>query len=227
MLVYYVEDDASIRELVLYTLKHDGFDVKGFEDGTGFHAKCVKKRPDIILLDIMLPGDDGFKILKGLKADEATREIPVILLSAKGMEYDKVKGLDEGADDYLVKPFGVMELLSRIKALIRRTKKDTKKDKQKIKVDDLVMDLKRHTAHLGNEELILTPKEYDLLHFLMLNEGIVCSREMLLDAVWGFSFAGSTRTVDVHIQTLRQKMGESADLIQTVRGIGYRLEVKQ
>lgn len=221
MTVYYIEDDAGIRELVIYALEHNGYKALGFESGEGFISRCVKKQPDLILLDIMLPGEDGFSILSNLKKDNLTKSIPVIIISAKDSEFDKVKGLDLGADDYIAKPFGVMELLSRIKALLRRTK--AKDSTPIIKVGKIKLDKNKHSVWSDDNEIALSPKEFDLLEYLLANKGIAISREMILNAVWGYDFVGNSRTVDVHMQTLRQKLGSSADIIQTVRGLGYRV----
>lgn len=222
MKIYYVEDDAGIRELVLYTLKHSGHEAFGFETGEGFHSHCIKNPPDIILLDVMLPGEDGISILKKLKNDIITANIPVIMLTAKSEEYDKVNGLDSGADDYLVKPFGMMELLSRINAVRRRSNFINSNQNKTIQMGNIKVDVTKHNVYVNDELIQLTLKEFELLHYLMINKEIACSREQLLDAVWGFSYMGGTRTVDVHIQTLRQKLQESSKQIETVRGIGYR-----
>lgn len=221
MTIYYVEDDSGIRELVLYALEQNDYKAVGFESGDGFIARCVKKQPDLILLDIMLPGDNGFTILSNLKKDKLTRSIPVIIISAKDSEYDKVKGLDLGADDYIAKPFGVMELLSRIKALLRRTKsKDTS---LVFKSGKVKLDKNKHIVSVDDKEVILSPKEFELLEYMLANKGIAISRDMILNAVWGYDFIGNSRTVDVHMQTLRQKLGKGGDIIQTVRGLGYRV----
>lgn len=221
MTIYYVEDDSGIRELVLYALEQNDYKAVGFENGDGFIARCVKKQPDLILLDIMLPGDNGFTILSNLKKDKLTRSIPVIIISAKDSEYDKVKGLDLGADDYIAKPFGVMELLSRIKALLRRTKaKDTS---PVLKSGKVKLDKNKHIASVDDKEVVLSPKEFDLLEYMLANKGIAISRDMILNAVWGYDFIGNSRTVDVHMQTLRQKLGKGGNIIQTVRGLGYRV----
>lgn len=221
MTIYYVEDDSGIRELVLYAIEQNDYKAVGFESGDGFIARCIKRQPDLILLDIMLPGDNGFTILSNLKKDKLTRSIPVIIISAKDSEYDKVKGLDLGADDYIAKPFGVMELLSRIKALLRRTKaKDTS---LMLKSGKVKLDKNKHIVSVDDKEVILSPKEFDLLEYMLANKGIAISRDMILNAVWGYDFIGNSRTVDVHMQTLRQKLGKGGDIIQTVRGLGYRV----
>lgn len=222
MTIYYVEDDAGIRDLVLYALEHNGYRAQGFESGEGFIAKCVKKQPDLILLDIMLPSDDGFSILAKLKQDNLTHKIPVIIVSAKDSEYDKVKGLDLGADDYIAKPFGVMELLSRIKALLRRTQ--VKDVANVLKAGSIKLDKLKHIVTADDIEVNLSPKEFDLLEYLLANKGIAISREMILNAVWGYDFVGNSRTVDVHMQTLRHKLGKSSKIIQTIRRLGYKIQ---
>jgi two-component system, OmpR family, alkaline phosphatase synthesis response regulator PhoP len=218
-MIYYVEDDADIRELVLYTLRQSGFEARGFQDGEGFALACEQEMPELVLLDIMLPGRGGNELLRDLKSSRKTAAIPVILLTAKGAEYDKVAGLNGGADDYIVKPFGMMELVSRVKAVLRRSvpPKTGLLDSGGVRLDT-----DRHTAWADGAEVELTLKEYELLRFLMENEGIAFSREKLLDAVWGYGYFGFTRTVDVHIQTLRQKLGSAGAGIRTVRGVGYR-----
>lgn len=221
MTIYYVEDDTGIRDLVLYALEHNSYKAVGFENADGFISRCVKKPPDLILLDIMLPGDDGFTILKKLKSDNATKNIPVIIVSAKTGEYDKVKGLDIGADDYISKPFGVMELLSRIKALLRRTKASN--SETILSAGNIKLNKSKHSVSVNSKDISLSPKEFDLLEYLLTNKGIAITREMMLNAVWGYNFIGNSRTVDVHMQTLRQKLGKSGNVIQTVRGLGYKV----
>lgn len=220
-MIYCVEDDKSIRELIVYTLKAMGFEVYGFPDGKAFFEAVYKERPELILLDIMLPDEDGIAILKRLRFKTETREIPVIMVTAKGAEYDKVLGLDSGADDYITKPFGMMELVSRIKAVLRRTSPyDAQTD---LTADKITMNTGRHLVTADGKEVILTLKEFELLRYMMENRGIVLSRDKLLEAVWGYDFNGETRTVDVHIRMLRQKLGESGNVIETVRGVGYRI----
>jgi len=201
-MIYCVEDDDNIRELVIYTLETTGLKAKGFADGAAFMEALAFDTPELILLDIMLPGDDGMVLLKKLKSSSKTKDIPVIMVTAKGSEYDKVIGLDSGADDYVTKPFGMMELVSRIK---------------------VCMNIKKHDVTVNGKEVALTLKEFELLEKLMLNKGIVLTRDQLLTEIWGYDFDGETRTVDVHVRTLRQKLGEKGDLIQTVRGVGYRV----
>jgi two-component system, OmpR family, alkaline phosphatase synthesis response regulator PhoP len=218
-MIFYVEDDADIRELVLYTLRQSGFEARGFPDSAGFAQACAQETPALVLLDLMLPGRDGSQLLRELKANRKTAAIPVILLTAKGSEYDKVTGLNGGADDYIVKPFGMMELISRVKAVLRRA---APLKPGVLSSGGVRMDTDRHTVWADGAELDLTLKEYDLLRFLMENAGTAFSREKLLDAVWGYDYLGFTRTIDVHIQTLRQKLGSAGAGVQTVRGVGYR-----
>jgi len=219
-LIYYVEDDNNIRDLVVYTLTQSGFEALGFRNADEFYSMCKKHMPDLVLLDIMLPGSDGLSILKQLKSDKRTGAIPVIMVTAKGAEYDKVVGLDSGADDYISKPFGMMELVARVRALLRRT---AAKSLSGIFTEgELVLDLNKHTVKANGENVTLTLKEFELLSFLMENRGIALTREQLLNAIWDYSYEGGTRTVDVHITTLRQKLGGCGSLIETVRGVGYR-----
>ena len=220
-MIYCVEDDDNIRELVIYTLETTGLKAKGFADGTAFMEALAFDTPELILLDIMLPGDDGLVLLKKLKASSKTKDIPVIMVTAKGSEYDKVIGLDSGADDYVTKPFGMMELVSRIKAVLRRTgKTQTQND---MDVAGVHINVKKHEVTVSGKEVILTLKEFELLEKLMRNQGIVLTRDQLLTEIWGYDFDGETRTVDVHIRTLRQKLGEQGGLVKTVRGVGYRI----
>ena len=220
-LIYCVEDDDNIRELVIYTLETTGLKARGFADGSAFTEALAFETPELILLDIMLPGEDGLSLLKKLKNSAKTKEIPVIMVTAKGAEYDKVVGLDGGADDYVTKPFGMMELVSRIKAVLRRTKKE--KEEGQYSVGNLSMDLKKHVVFVDGKQVTLTLKEFELLGRLVQNHNIVLTRDRLLEEVWGYDFDGETRTVDVHVRTLRQKLGSAGDMIQTVRGVGYRL----
>jgi two-component system alkaline phosphatase synthesis response regulator PhoP len=219
-IIYCIEDDESIRDLVIYALKKNGYEAKGFESGEVLYDNT---EPDLILLDIMLPGDDGYTILKNLRSNSKTSNIPVIMLTSKTSEFDKVKGLDLGADDYVEKPFGVMELISRVRAVLRRSTK-VKEPTDKICIGKLCIDNQKHEVTVDDEEIILTYKEYELLYFLMKNKGIVVSREKLLNEVWGYDFEGESRTVDVHIRTLRLKLGEAGKLIQTIRSVGYKIE---
>ncbi|RGF90119.1 DNA-binding response regulator [Ruminococcus sp. AM57-5] len=220
-MIFCVEDDDNIRELVIYTLETTGLEARGFADGTVFMEALAFDTPELVLLDIMLPGEDGLEILKKLKNSSKTKDIPVIMVTAKGSEYDKVVGLDSGADDYVTKPFGMMELISRIKAVLRRSGKQ--QDKTKLSVGGICLDTKKHEVKVDGENAVLTLKEFELLEKLMRNQGIVLTRDQLLTEIWGYDFDGETRTVDVHIRTLRQKLGEQGSLVKTVRGVGYRI----
>jgi hypothetical protein len=222
-MIFCVEDDSNIRELVVYTLETTGFKARGFEDGRSFLEALALETPELVLMDIMLPGEDGLSLLKKLKSSTKTREIPVIMVTAKGAEYDKVKGLDLGADDYVAKPFGMMELVSRIKAVLRRTLKTGQETQDIMKAGDLEIDTKKHEVTAAGEVVNLTLKEYELLKRLMKNPNIVMTRDRLLEDIWGYDFDGETRTVDVHVRTLRQKLGDCGEKIETVRGVGYRM----
>ena len=219
-MIFCVEDDRDIRELVVYTLQTAGYEAIGIPEGEELFRRLRTERPELILLDIMLPGEDGITILKKLRSDASTAEIPVIMATAKGTEYDKVIGLDLGADDYIVKPFGMMEMVSRVKAVLRRTVKEVS---ESIRAGDILMDTGSHEVSVCGQPVRLTLKEFDLLKLLMENAGRVYSREQILDIVWGVEFVGETRTVDVHIGTLRTKLGPCGGYIETVRGIGYRM----
>ena len=221
-MIYCVEDERNIRELIVYTLESSGFTARGLESGKELNAAIAEQLPDLILLDIMLPGEDGLEILSRLKASEVTKEIPVIMVTAKTSELDKVKGLDLGADDYITKPFGVMELISRVKALLRRTSR-INEDSQLIH-EDILMDMDKHAVTVAGQLCELTFKEFELLKYLMLNQGIVLSRDKIMDQVWGFEYEGESRTVDMHIKTLRQKLGAAGGCIKTVRNVGYMIE---
>lgn len=220
-MIYCVEDDSNIRDLVVYTLESTGMKACGFEDGKAFIEALAFETPELVLLDIMLPGEDGLTILKKLKSAAKTKEIPVIMLTAKGSEYDKVIGLDSGADDYITKPFGMMELVSRIKAVLRRTQKNTKD--RIYRIENLELDIEKHKVKVDGEDVALTLKEFEMLEKLIKNQHIVLSRDKLLEEIWGYDFDGETRTVDVHVRTLRQKLGSAGELIETVRGVGYRM----
>ena len=220
-MIYCVEDDDNIRELVIYTLETTGLKARGFADGSAFMEALAFDTPELILLDIMLPGDDGLELLKKLKSSSKTKGIPVIMVTAKGSEYDKVVGLDSGADDYVTKPFGMMELVSRIKAVLRRSGKV--EDRMDMETSGVHVDVKKHEVTVDGKEISLTLKEFELLEKLMRNQGIVLTRDQLLTEIWGYDFDGETRTVDVHIRTLRQKLGTKGEIIQTVRGVGYRV----
>lgn len=219
-MIYLVEDDESIRELVVYTLKSQELDAKGFEKPAQFWKELEKELPSLILLDIMLPEEDGISILKKLRARPDTRKLPVIMLTAKGSEYDTVMGLDSGADDYIPKPFRMMELISRIKARLRRVED---KGAEEYRIGNLYVCPSRYVVTVNQEPVSLTLKEYEMLCLLLKNSGMVLSRTQLLNQIWGYEFDGESRTVDVHIRTLRQKLGEAGDLIETVRGIGYKM----
>lgn len=222
-MIFCVEDDSNIRELVVYTLETTGFQARGFEEGKSFLEALALETPDLILMDIMLPGEDGISLLKRLKNSSKTRDIPVIMVTAKGAEYDKVKGLDLGADDYVTKPFGMMELVSRIKAVLRRSGAAKKKAEDIIASGNLEINTKKHEVRADGEVIGLTLKEYELLKRLMENPNIVMTRDSLLEEIWGYDFDGETRTVDVHIRTLRQKLGKCGERVETVRGVGYRI----
>lgn len=221
-MIYLVEDDDSIRELVLYTLHTTGFEAEGFRNAADFWQALEKELPQLVLLDIMLPDEDGLHILKRLRAGAETADLPVMMLTAKSSEYDRVVGLDSGADDYMPKPFGMMELVSRVRALLRRAAKPTAEDKL-FTAGSLAVDVKRRAVTVGGEPVILTYKEFELLCYLLENRGVVLSRDQILTKIWDYNYSGETRTVDVHIRTLRQKLGDAGALIETVRGVGYRL----
>lgn len=223
-MIFCVEDDAGIRDLMIYTLNASGFRAVGFENAREFYAALADDTPELIMLDIMLPGEDGISILKRLKAGARTADIPVIMATAKGNEYDKVIGLDLGADDYLAKPFGMMEMASRVRAVLRRSGRAAEKQ-QLIRVGGLEMNLGEHIVTDDGIRIQLTLKEFELLHTFMTNPGRAFTREQLLSSVWSEDFMGETRTVDVHVGTLRQKLGSCGKYIRTVRGVGYRLEV--
>lgn len=220
-MIYCVEDDKSIREIEMYTLQSTGFETKGFEDGRSFFEELKEEKPDLILLDVMLPDEDGISILTKLKKNPDTSDIPVIIASAKGEEYDKIKGLDTGADDYLAKPFGMMEMISRIKAVLRRSIHAISNN---LTSGNIEMDLNSHIVKVNSEQVDLTLKEYELLKLFISHPGIVYSREALLNKIWEVEYYGETRTVDVHIRTLRSKLKEEGNRITTVRGVGYRYE---
>ena len=221
-MIFCVEDDSGIRDLMIYTLSAAGFETEGFADGKELNEALKKKIPDLIMLDIMLPGEDGLSILKRIRKNSYTAGIPVIMATAKGTEYDKVIGLDCGADDYLAKPFGMMEMLSRVKAVLRRAA--PKNNQSMLTNGEISINTAEHTAEADGKRICLTLKEYELLQKFMENPGIVFSREQLLHSIWGAEYIGETRTVDVHIGTLRTKLGKCGDYIETVRGVGYRLE---
>lgn len=221
-MVYCVEDDTSIRELMLYALRASGFEAEGFPDSTGLFEALGREEPQLILLDIMLPGMDGIEILKQLRSAAQTAHIPVIMASAKGTEYDKVVGLDLGADDYLAKPFGMMEMVSRIRAVLRRSRAAV--PGQSLRLGRLTMDALAHIVHADGIRVELTLKEFELLKLFMEHPGRVFTRDQLLERIWSTDYVGETRTVDVHIGTLRTKLGTCGEYIRTVRGVGYRME---
>lgn len=222
MIIYVVEDDTDIRELESYALKNSGYDIVQFDSGKEVFESCLEKQPSMILLDIMLPDEDGLSILKKLRANDKAKNIPVILVTAKSTELDTVKGLDMGADDYIAKPFGVMELVSRVKALLRRTEKQ-QQPSDGISYQNINIDDEKHVVTVDEKPTELTFKEYELLKFLIMNKGIVLTREKIMNKVWGFEYEGESRTVDMHIKTLRQKLGESGSVIKTIRNVGYKL----
>ena len=222
-MIYCVEDEDGIRELIVYTLRASGFEAEGFADSEGLWQALKKSRPRLIILDIMLPGEEGTTVLRKLKSGAVYSDIPVIMASAKGTEYDKVKGLDLGADDYLAKPFGMMEMVSRVRAVLRRS---GGYERKVLSAGGISLDLGRHTVSVNEEEVELTLKEFETLRLFMENPGTVFTRDVLLTKVWGMDYMGETRTVDVHIGTLRSKLGAAGEMIRTVRGVGYKLEEK-
>lgn len=221
-LIYIVEDDINIREIETFSLKNSGYQIKDFGCAADFYAKMQEKLPNLIILDVMLPDEDGLSIVKKLRSNPESRKIPVIMVTAKTTELDKVKGLDLGADDYLTKPFGVMELISRVKALLRRC--EGMEDEKFYSVGGLLLDIEKHSVSVNEEPVELTYKEYELLRMLVQNAGIVTSREAIMERVWGTDFEGESRTLDMHIKTLRQKLGEAGSLIKTIRNVGYIIE---
>ena len=220
-MIYLLEDDESIRNFVIYALNNSGFETEGFERPSDFWQAVEKCAPTLVLLDIMLPEEDGIEVLKKLRARKETKNVPVIMLTAKATEYDRVLGLDSGADDYVSKPFGIMELIARIKALLRRTEETG--DKVEYTVGDLYVCPEKHMVQVGKKNVTLTFKEFELLCLLIKHRGTVFSRDQILRSIWGYEFDGENRTVDVHIRTLRSKLGQCGDLIETVRGIGYKI----
>lgn len=221
-MIYLLEDDDSIRELVIYTLNSQGMEAHGFPLPSLFWSAMADQTPSLVLLDIMLPEEDGISVLRKLRSSARTAGLPIIMLTAKGTEYDKVLGLDSGADDYISKPFGMMELLSRVRALLRRAQPEA----DVYRCGALTVDPSRHTVTAGGRDVALTQKEFEMLCLLLKNQGQVLSREQLLDTVWGYAFTGESRTVDVHIRTLRQKLGDAGSCIETVRGYGYKISRK-
>lgn len=219
-LIYVVEDDKSIQEIETFALQNVGYQVEGFASAEEFYSALNQKLPDLVLLDVMLPDEDGLSIVKRMRAREETAFVPIIMVTAKTSEIDKVKGLDTGADDYMTKPFGVMELISRVKAMLRRSAKPEEKEKI-LHLGNIVLDREKHAVTVNGEPCELTYKEYELLKLLMSNAGIVTTREVILDRIWGIDFEGESRTLDMHIKTLRQKLKEEGSLIKTVRNVGY------
>jgi len=222
-MIYVVEDDEEIRGIVTYALNSAGLEAAGFESGEGFFNAIQSKLPELVLLDIMLPGEDGLEILRQIRESVRTKKLPVIMLTAKNSEYDKVRGLDMGADDYVAKPFGVMELISRVNAVLRRS---AEKEEDTLALPGIVLNTARREVFCATEgrAINLTYKEFELLHYLMQNVGRVLSRDKMLETIWGYDFEGESRTLDMHIKSLRQKLGESGTLIKTVRGVGYMME---
>ena len=220
--IYIVEDDKNIREIEMFALKNSGYAVEEFENAKSFFSRSAEKVPDLVLLDIMLPDMDGLEIVKKLRSRPDTVRVPIILVTAKTTELDKVKGLDIGADDYLTKPFGVMELISRVKALLRRSR--ALQDDKQLVLGDITLDSERREVHVGGELCELTFKEFELLKLLMVNAGIVLHRDTIMSDVWGTDYEGESRTLDIHIKTLRQKLGEAGNMIKTVRNVGYKME---
>lgn len=221
-MIWCVDDDNTIRDIEVYTLTQTGFEAKGFSDGISMLEALKTEKPELIVLDIMMPGMDGVEVLKEIRSRTDTRKIPVIMATAKGTEMDKIQGLDTGADDYLAKPFGVMEMVSRIKAVLRRCTPEEVTDV--ISIAEIILNDKEHTVSVNGENVALTFKEFEILKMFMSNPGVAFSREKLLSEVWGIDYLGESRTVDMHIKTLRQKLGESGKRIETVIGVGYRME---
>ena len=224
-MIWCVDDDNTIRDIEVYTLTQTGFEAKGFADGISMLEALKTEKPELIVLDIMLPGKDGVEVLKEIRQSPETRKIPVIMATAKGTEMDKIQGLDTGADDYLVKPFGVMEMVSRIKAVLRRCEPDEKEEV--LSIGEITLSDKEHLVTVNGEKVVLTFKEFEILKLFMQSPGIVFSRDKLLSEVWGIDYLGESRTVDMHIKTLRQKLGDAGALIETVIGVGYKMEGKR
>ncbi len=224
-MIWCVDDDNTIRDIEVYTLTQTGFEAKGFSDGISMLEALKTEKPELIVLDIMLPGKDGVEVLKEIRQSPETRKIPVIMATAKGTEMDKIQGLDTGADDYLVKPFGVMEMVSRIKAVLRRCEPDEKEEI--LSIGEITLSDKEHLVTVNGEKVVLTFKEFEILKLFMSNPSIVFSRDKLLSEVWGVDYLGESRTVDMHIKTLRQKLGDAGSRIETVIGVGYKMEGKK
>ena len=229
-MIFCVEDDESIQSLELYTLQSAGFEARGFIEGDAFFEALAAEKPELVILDVMLPGASGVDLLKRMKASGSTCDIPVIMATAKGAEYDKIQSLDLGADDYLVKPFGMMEMVSRVKAVLRRSRPKQGipgPGREILEANGLTLNVTEHTVAAGDKRVALTFKEFELLRMFLSAPGVAFTREKLLEIVWGTEYFGETRTVDIHIRTLRQKLGEYGSMIETVRNVGYRLEAKQ
>ena len=224
-MIWCVEDDASIRDIEVYALQSTGLEARGFEDGTSFWEALQKQRPELVVLDVMLPGIDGIELLRRMKSYPELDSIPVVMATAKGTEYDKIQGLDLGADYYIAKPFGVMELVSCVKAVLRRCA--PKQVEHLLKASGLIVNLDQHTVTADGERVALTFKEFELLRLFLSRPGIAFTRDQLMEEIWGTDYLGESRTVDMHIRTLRQKLGKYGDMIETVRNVGYRLEVSQ
>ena len=224
-MIWCVDDDNTIRDIEVYALTQTGFEAKGFADGISMLEALKTEKPELIVLDIMLPGKDGVEVLKKIRSNPETRKIPVIMATAKGTEMDKIQGLDTGADDYLVKPFGVMEMVSRIKAVLRRCESDEKEEI--LTVGEITLSDKEHLVTVNGKKVALTLKEFEILKLFMQSPGIVFSRDKLLSEVWGVDYLGESRTVDMHIKTLRQKLGDVGSRIETVIGVGYKMEGKK
>ena len=224
-MIWCVDDDNTIRDIEVYTLTQTGFEAKGFADGISMLEALKTEKPELIVLDIMLPGKDGVEVLKEIRQSPETRKIPVIMATAKGTEMDKIQGLDTGADDYLVKPFGVMEMVSRIKAVLRRCEPDEKEEV--LTIGEITLSDKEHFVTVNGEKVVLTFKEFEILKLFMSNPGVVFSRDKLLSEVWGVDYLGESRTVDMHLKTLRQKLGDAGTIIETVIGVGYKMEGKR
>lgn len=223
-MIYLVEDDSSIRELVVYTLNSTGLEAKGFEKPSEFWEAMQEEKPSLAMLDLMLPEESGIDILKKLRENSQTEKLPVIIVTAKSSEYDKINGLESGADDYIAKPFSMMEMVARVKALLRRT--ESKTSEKEYIIGNLYVSPSKHIVKVDDEEVILTYKEFEMLNLLLENRGIVLTRDQLLNRIWGYSFDGESRTVDVHVRTLRQKLGTAGDIIKTIRGVGYKISSK-
>lgn len=221
-LIYIVEDDRNIREIESFALKNSGYQIQDFSNAKDFYHALKERKPDGVLLDIMLPDEDGMEILQKLRKDPETKRLPIIMVTAKSTELDRVRGLDMGADDYIVKPFGVMELISRVKALLRRSMGE--EQEKSLKIGEILLDDERHLVFTGDQQCELTFKEYELLRLLMQNQGIVLSRNVIMDRIWDMNCDVESRTLDVHMKTLRSKLGDSAHHIKTVRNVGYRME---